>query len=506
MASATKAEVDKITGAVEDAVAYPILTKDVGSSPSGSSSSGGTGPGGTLSLDVVAKNSIWQAMGWRYRTDDTKGFVAALKKVFLLREVEGTTVWDYRPQSYTVQADMGEITGAQASIFARAKNAIEQTQPLLDGLTALKADPDLEGIEAMRSIVRDELNQLVGELGQTAGPRVQRVDSIFKLLIGPKAHYANPVKVLGHLGQLGDRLGMDRRLVNTIEDEQDLTNFLILVDYVNSLYQTWDTQRDFFSRGKHGQPFLGTQLVLISQALAAVADQVQDTIDALESVYLGQAERQTIMLNFFGEFAPITLAELLGWVLDFTTNEGPQLLQESGKDGVVAFRATINRLEYLMFLTSKLARSGGRNPARGFHTFRAQVALGDLLSGLHTVDRESSKIWRSDIDDSLALTQALNQPTIKGARWEAGGLLAVEGSRIKAGSRVLLVSVKNPSEGRDAVLISPAKAAALEFAEDEASILLHGEFRRGHHRHAPYTVVVVSPDGVYAWWDEVEAP
>lgn len=517
-----------ITGAVEEAVAYPLLTKDVSSSlPGGNGSGGGTpGGGGGQSLDARAQNSIRQALGWRYRVDDTKGFVAALTKAFVLTDVEGHTEWNYQPQSYTVQADMGEITGAQASIFARAKNALDQTLPLLNGLTPLLPDPDSDDIEAMRSIVRDELTQLVGEFGQVAGPRVQRVDSIFKLLIGPKAHYHDPATVQGHIGQLGERLGMKRRYVNTIEDEQDLTNFLILVDYVNSLYQTWAAQKDYFSRGKHGQPFLGTQLVLISQALASIADLVQDAYDALDSVYLGPAERQTTILNFFGEFAPITLAELLGWVQDFAANEGPQLLQEAGKDGVVAFRSTINRLQYLLNLTVQLARSGGNNPARGFHTYRVQVALADVCQGLKLVDRESDKIRRTAVDDDPTLTaegavffvEELLNATTGGA---SNTLLTVGGKNIQPGARMLLISAQKPANGYHGTVPNTADLTSLVTAEvyssQQTSAMAEGVTSDGSFITASfnlpaslpanaYLLAVINPDGAYAWLENPVTP
>jgi hypothetical protein len=395
---------------------------------------------------------------------------------------------------------------------------------LLNGLTPLIPDPDYEDIEAMRSIVRDELTQLVGEFGQVAGPRVQRVDSIFKLLIGPKAHYHNPVAVQGHLGQLGERLGMKRRFVNSIEDEQDLTNFLILVDYTNSLFQTWVAQRDFFSRGKHGQPFLGTQLVLISQALASIADQVQDAYDALDSVYIGAAERQTTLLNFFGEFAPITLAELLGWVLDFSSNEGPQLLQESGKDGVVAFRSTINRLQYLLFLTLQLARSGGNNPARGFHTYRVQVALADVCQSLRLVDRESDKIRRNAVDDDPALTaegaifsleSLVNvTPTATGTTY-----LTVGGRNITPGSRMLLIATQKPTQGYQGT--APAENDLAVWAKNvytaqQQTTIVEGVTSDGNFITAAfilptsltqnYTLAVITPDGAYAWLDQAITP
>ena len=111
---------------------------------------------------------------------DPKGFTAALTQSFTLKQVEGHTEATWVPRNYAVavQADMGAITGAQASIYARAKVALDQSLPLLDGLTSLRTDILPEDQEATRSIVRSELTQLVNELGMEGGPRVQRVEAL----------------------------------------------------------------------------------------------------------------------------------------------------------------------------------------------------------------------------------------------------------------------------------------------------------------------------------------
>src|SRR5205823_6215997 len=117
-------------------------------------------------------------------------------QAFSVREVEGHTEWAWTPRSYAVQADMGAVTGAQASVYARARAALDQSLPLLVGLFALRPDSDQEDMEAIRAIVRSELTELVHELGTVGGPRVQRVDTFFKALLGeqPK-EVTNPEQV-----------------------------------------------------------------------------------------------------------------------------------------------------------------------------------------------------------------------------------------------------------------------------------------------------------------------
>ena len=390
----------EITRNVEDALTFPILTKEVDGLGGGADLTRTGIPGGT-SLGRLAQDTIRGVLGWRYRADDVKGFTAALTKSFQLREVEGHVEWDFKPQFYMVQADLGEITGAQASIYTRAKVALEQTLPLLDGLKPLRPDVDDEDVQAMRAIVRTELSELVQELGAVGGPRVQRGDSIFGLLLGndPGSHYDKPENVEGQLGELRDRLGLERQRVNTIGEEQNFTNFIILVDYTNSLHQTWISQRGFFVRDS-SDPFLGTELVLLSQLLEVIAESVRDAAAAMDSVNFGPAERQTteLLLTLDGGVPhPMTVAELLDWVENFATVEGRQLLQDGGKDGVVVFRFTLSRLLQLVNQAFEISRQPSGNPTRGYHTARVRSSLEEIKLHLTSALGRANKLDRSQI-------------------------------------------------------------------------------------------------------------
>jgi hypothetical protein len=225
---------NEITEQVEDALTYPILTQQVdGQQPS--TGTQGVSIAGGSSIDSVAQSTIRRVLGWRYRANDTKGFTAALTKTFALKEVEGHVEWEWKPQNYMVQADLGEVTGAQASIYSRAKAAMDQALPLLDGLTPLREDADPEDCEAIRALVRGELkDQLVPELGKPGGPVVQLVQQVFTLLVGSQEPISDLETVGGHLGELRFRFGLERKRVNNVAEEVNLTNFLIVVDYINS--------------------------------------------------------------------------------------------------------------------------------------------------------------------------------------------------------------------------------------------------------------------------------
>jgi len=339
-----------IKNIVEDAVTYPILTKEINGY--GGAARNGESPGTSGGqLTRMAQGALRDLLGWRYRADDPKGFLAALNKAVELKQVEGHVEWTWNTRPFMVQADLGEVTGAQASIYTRAKAALSETLPLLAGLKPLRPDPDEENSESMRSMVRFALSELVNELGRVGGPRIQRVDEYFDQLVGsaPQHHFASPEKVEGQLGELGKRFGLQRDFVLTVNEEQTFTNFLIVIDYTNSLFQTWRAQRGFFSRNGSADKFLGTQLVRLSEALAVIVESVQQTYDAMDSVFFGPEERQVALLEFAGH-EPITVADLLHWLEHFAGVEAPQIIEDSGKDGVNVTAQTLGRLQVLIEL------------------------------------------------------------------------------------------------------------------------------------------------------------
>jgi hypothetical protein len=131
------------------------------------------------------------------------------------------------------------ISGAQASIFTRARQAVDQALPLLDGLSPLNAQAD-DDIEAIKIIVRKQMLALVEELGP---PRVTRVGQIFRLLGGPNIDNAtrvHPDSIGGTLGTLRDQFGFTH---STGQDEQNLTNFRSIADSIISLAHTWFSVR-----------------------------------------------------------------------------------------------------------------------------------------------------------------------------------------------------------------------------------------------------------------------
>jgi hypothetical protein len=383
-----------VGGAIRDIAAYPVLTEEVGYPPSPLARPAGmpVPTSGTSALGRTATKAISDVLGWQVKPDP-KAFVGALTASFSLKEVAGHTEATWTPRTYAVQTDLsGGITGAQASVYTRAKGALDQSLPLLDGLYALFEEAKPEDVEALRATVRSQFTDLVNELGLLGGPRIARVTQLFFLLLGqqlPQQASAvklfvlqtDPDQISGSLGNLREEFGFSIAAdqVNTVEDEQNVTNFRIISDYLTSLAQSWLNNLQFFGL-QTATPFFGTQLVLLSRQLSVIAEKTNEVRFTLDSVFIGPADRQTLQIQFTSGDPPMFLEDLLTWVDSFASEEGPQLIAEGGKFAVgQSFVPIATQLQRLVQGLPSTA-TGSLPP--GFGTFRVQSSLRDLADSL----------------------------------------------------------------------------------------------------------------------------
>jgi hypothetical protein len=396
---------------VEVDQAFPLMTTDGVSRPA--TSTGSTGDQGP-----AVSAAIRDVLGWRPRVQDPKAFTAALSASFELSTVEDHVVARYVPRGVAVQADLGGVTGGQASLYLRAKAAHEQITRLLDSLQPLRTDADPQDCEAYRGLVRDSVRRIVMEMGREGGPRVALVDSAFGVLTGyqPKPGTSpvfvpgappitsggilnvirppatmglstgqlgliptataeiDPDTVPGQLGALRDRFGLDDDHVNTVDEEKQRTSFWTLVELVTDLQRSWDLRRSDFTLGA-GNGFLGTDLVQISRLLAAASEQVDELEAVLDSVLVSGAERQTVVLD---RSSGLTLDDLVQWLRVFVTEDGPNIIRDTGRDGLVS-SFTPTAIDLLRTLRNELVRRlipcGGPSCATGCHCgSRGQVS------------------------------------------------------------------------------------------------------------------------------------
>jgi hypothetical protein len=407
-AGAITSAIDRVGHRVERAFGnltkFPLMTDDVSSQvdstpPStGYPSAGLGGGGGTAPIGKLAARAIQSVLNWKPK-DDPQGFSNALLRTFTLKEVEGHTVWTVNTPGTTTPMDVtADLSGAQRSLYVRAKDIVDAASRTAKTLYSLSATTDPQDADALTALVSDLMNQIPDELGFYGGPRPLRVDMLFDQLLGPLAFFTWPAGVpmpspaptapffgVGQLGAGGTRgsvltdpdqiggslgqlraifgLGMNDGLVNTLDEEQNQTNYRIVADYLISLRQSWEANRGFFLSpsqqllaGSSVQKFLGTQIVLITRQLQVVGEAVEELRFTLDSVFVGQDARSALEIDL-ADGSSFFLEDGLSWIYDFATDQGQRFLQEGGKLGMqTVFRPTAERLRSLAWELIKTRR------------------------------------------------------------------------------------------------------------------------------------------------------
>jgi hypothetical protein len=371
-------------------------------------------------------------LGWRPVPGDAKAFSAALEASFKLTQVEGHVESQYVPRGFSMQADLGSVTGGQASLYARARAGLEHILQLLAGLTPLQPAFDQENNEATRALIRNEITRIVEELGQPGGPRQVLVDASFAVLLGTDedvlTHPKLPDLVEGQLGELRDRFGLTAENVNTVEDERIRTSFWTLADEIQDLGRAWHTFTTIQTGTSVG--FLGTDFVLISRLMEAASEQVDEFEEVLDSVLVGAAERQTITLDDTG----LTLDGLLEWTRRFLREDGRSYLTDSGRIGLQkAFEPTAARLvdTYRRTLVVPLeleddddvlltTASPADNLPDGLSAARCKLALLSLFRQLDEIHEIAARVTTGLVVGDVTLTHRpspSDASSLRRSRW-----------------------------------------------------------------------------------------
>ena len=418
-------ETERVTRTVEDAISYPILTEQVSYPPSVMSRPGGggggfsSGGGGGQGLGQVASQAISDALGWKPTPTDPKGFVGALTQSFTLTDVEGHVESKWNQRTYTVQTDLaGGITGAQASLYTRAKDAQDNCLRLLDGLYPLDPTADTEFVKALREMAKSQIIEIVKQFS-VVPPSILRVNTYFKILLGlhhlrftdePRVE-SDPDKIKGTLGAIRDTYGIffqkdyrDNKFSNSVDDEANITNFRVISDYMTSLLQSWLSNGRYFILSTTRTPaFLGTQLVLISRQLNVIAETVNEVRFALDSVFIGPNERQTLLLEFPDSFElpAMYLEDVLTEIEGSVSEEMPRLIRDGGRIAINNNLLPVLQTLMNMVQAAKVPKNLDALPD-GYSTARVRRSLDDLNDQLTQLFKQGQQIGMQ-IPESLEL-------------------------------------------------------------------------------------------------------
>jgi hypothetical protein len=483
----------RIVRDVEDAISYPILTEEIGYRPSpvGIATGGGNGSAGG-NLGQLAAQTVSEVLGWKPNASDPKGFIGALTQSFTLTEVEGHTESTWMARPYVVQTELGGgIMGAQASLYSRARNSLDAALPLLDGLYPLDPEADPEYVKALREMVRSQMSEIVKELGVVGLPSILRIDTYFDILLGQNPAKVtatgvqfDPDQIAGTLGELRDTYGIQfigNQFNNSVEDEQDITNFRVISDYMTSLMQSWIANRQFFRLGTKKPAFFGTQLVLISRQFTTICETVNEVRFALDSVFIGPNERQTLLLEFQSHsLAPMFFEGILLEIERFSKEEAPRLLRDGGKIAV-----TNNILPVAVSLKNLIEEAHvPRNIddlPDGFKTARVRNALDDLQDQLELlIDLIEQVEQQVPSSEEKLVVSGTSDP----AQATKGWTIRVFGSRFQQDSKV---SVHSRDEQDLTRFVEFFSAERIDVTIDVATVAILGP---GFH-----SITITNPDG-----------
>lgn len=366
-----------IKDSIDDLSKYPILTSSadlMGPALPSSQVVPGAAP-----LQRIVDHALRNVLGRKPRIQDPRSFVAALNNSFQAVEVEGQTRIEWARRGSAGLTDLGtSISGAQASLYTRAKVIRDNVLPLLDGLEPLLSNADEELVEATRAIVRNQLSELVNELGVEGGPRQARVDLLFRSLLKEQIKIGGPgqPQKKGYLNYLQHVFGFDSSEVVMLEEEVMYTNFTMIRDYVKSLNSSWKRFKRY--RNKPEGRDLGTSLGQLEGALLVVAEAVDEVTAAMDSVFVGEAERQWTSFKDGQGKQEMRVADLLNWISTFTTEEAKTLIDDGGRRGVEAITPTLRKLHYWVNRFIQVLQGENGNIPDGMRHPRVERSLREL--------------------------------------------------------------------------------------------------------------------------------
>jgi hypothetical protein len=263
----------------------------------------------------------------------------------------------------TNSAGVGQLSVEQANLYRQASINAADALRVLEALQPFDPIADIDAVEALRGLIRSQINTLVEEFGRIDEPRRERVEPYLDTLDGS-------IKQLGEQARLVDRIDATTEVFPvTLSDETQVAGFELLRNYANTL-------RDIFEQFRNTNAVETTVTGRYSERLSrsyimlpVLADSNTSFMAAMDSIGFTTSERRsdaalfsilgtpragaeprnetTINLPFFSTSDPeldldkfnlllpdITVNDFNEWVERFATIEAPSILSASGQFGL----------------------------------------------------------------------------------------------------------------------------------------------------------------------------
>jgi len=304
------------------------------------------------------------------------------------------------PNGFSRGKSLEEFSTRQLGLYRQTSVIATDALKLLDELRTFVSQADKERFEALRSLVQSQIMSLVEEFGRADEPRSARVLSTLRSL-------QEYVIELGEQGQFNDPL-----LAATIDDEDQITKFDVLTNYIKLMSRTW---AEYYSAEKSGRVYSISERADRARVLLPIVSQAnQDLGNALESVGLSATERRSRACLFTTLQSPviellnpqgstsaveneisaslpdITVSDLQDWLNRFSTMEAPSALTSVYGIDFVTDQAdrlfwTIAPIVASLKTTRALNPAGQSTLAQILSNERVSLAFDNLLSQLNAL-------------------------------------------------------------------------------------------------------------------------
>lgn len=214
---------------------------------------------------------------------------------------------------------------AAAGIYAGVESLLEEALELLNQLEPLTPETSSQAVDEVRALVRTELNELIKEINRIDGPRVVRVDGLFQAVLGAE----NQTGLLTDL-DVASGLSSENGLTAPDGASHSRQVFRSLRKSLVNLRGNWQS---IAVKGKEDADRLQAYLNQL-KTITTHAGQIQISL----RFGLPGTSRWAEM-SLTDEVGNTILArDLIGWILHFGSDEGPQLLQAGGIRGIAAIQ------------------------------------------------------------------------------------------------------------------------------------------------------------------------
>jgi hypothetical protein len=257
---------------------------------------------------------------------------------------------------------VGQLSVEQANLYRQASINAADALRALEALQPFDPIADIDAVEALRGLIRSQINTLVDEFGRIDEPRRERVDTYLDTL-------DRSVTQLGEQARLIDRFGTAEVFPVTLSDETQVAGFELLQNYAVTLRTIFD---QFAKTNDIEKNITGRYSERLSRSyilLPVLSDSNTSFMAAMDSIGFTASERRSdsalfsilgtprtgnesvnetlIKLPFFStstlsvnldEFRlllpDITVNDFNEWVERFATIEAPSILSASGQFGL----------------------------------------------------------------------------------------------------------------------------------------------------------------------------